>query len=159
MFIFTAKLTRKNLAIGLGAIGVLLIAIILLLSGRGGADASVSSAPSTKGIKAAADRVEFLNAHGWTADAESEECQEVVVPREFDSVFEEYNALQKSQGFDLSKYRGKRIMRYVYRIADHPSGKSPIYASILVYKNTVIGGDIQNPSPDGFLHGFEKPQP
>jgi hypothetical protein len=159
MFIFTAKLTRKKLAVALGAIGALLIGVILLMSGGGNAEASASAAPSHKGVKTAEDRVAFLEAHGWTVSAGSEECQEVVIPKEFDSAFEEYNALQKSQGFDLSKHKGRRVARYIYLIEDHPTGRSPVYASVLIHKNTVIGGDLQNPAPDGFIQGFDKTGP
>ena len=156
MFIFTAKLTRKKLAIGIGAVGALLIGVIILLSGRGGAEVSAATIPSPKGVKTAEDRIAYLTAYGWAADAGAEECQEVVIPKAFDNSFEEYNTLQKGQGFDLSKYKGKRVKRYIYQIAGHPSGRAPVYASILIYKNTVIGGDLQNPSPDGFIQGFER---
>jgi hypothetical protein len=158
MFIYTAKLTRKKLAIGIGAVGALLIGIIFLLSSGGrGTEASASAIPSPKGIKTAEARLEYLAAYGWTAKADTEECQEVVIPKEFDSTFEEYNTLQKEQGFDLSKYKGKRVIRYIYEIEGHPSGRAPVYASMLIYKNTVVGGDLQNPSPDGFIQGFELP--
>ncbi len=159
MFIFTTRLTRKKLAVGIGAVGVLLIGIIILLTGRGGAEAAASSAPSPKGVKTAEDRIAYLAAYGWTADAASEECQEVVIPKEFDSTFEEYNNLQKGQGFDLGKIKGKRVNRYIYLISNHPSGKSPVYASVLIYKNNVVGGDLQNPEVDGFLQGFEQNVP
>ncbi|MDR0325324.1 MAG: DUF4830 domain-containing protein [Oscillospiraceae bacterium] len=159
MFIFTAKLTRKKLAIGIGAVGALLIGVIILMSGRGKAEVSAATIPSPKGVKTVEDRVAYLAAYGWTADALTEECQEVVIPKEFDNAFEEYNTLQKGQGFDLTKYKGKRIKRYIYQVASHPSGRSPVYASVLIHKNTVIGGDLQNPSPDGFIQGFEKNAP
>jgi hypothetical protein len=157
MFIFTARLTRKKLALGIGAAGALLIGLIVLLSGGGGAEASASTIPSPKGVKTAEDRAAYLTSHGWVVNAGSEECQEVVIPKEFDSAFEEYNTLQKGQGFDLSKHRGKRVKRYIYLIENHPSGRSPVYASVLIYRNSVIGGDLQNPALDGFIHGFEKP--
>ncbi|MCL1806212.1 MAG: DUF4830 domain-containing protein [Oscillospiraceae bacterium] len=159
MFIFTAKLTRKKLAVGIGAVGVLLIGIIILMSGRGKAEVSAATVPSAKGVKTAEDRVSYLTAYGWTADAASEECQEVVIPKTFDGAFEEYNTLQKGQGFDLTKYKGKRVKRYIYQIINHPSGRTPVYASVLIYKNTVIGGDLQNPSPEGFIQGFERNVP
>lgn len=159
MFIFTTRLTRKKLAVGIGAAGVLLIGIIILLAGRGRAEAAMSSAPSPKGVKTTEDRIAYLAAYGWTADAASEECQEVVIPKEFDATFEEYNTLQKEQGFNLEKIKGKRVQRYIYQISNHPSGKSPVYASVLIYKNNVVGGDLQNPSADGFLQGFEHTVP
>lgn len=157
MFIFTAKLTRKKIAVMLGGAGILLIALIVFISTRGGASASSVSAPSAKGVKTAEDRVAFLEAYGWKADASAEESQEVMIPKEFDDVFTQYNELQISQGFNLEKLAGKRVMRYVYPITNHPSGQSVVYASLLVYKNNIIGGDVQCPALDGFMHGFEMP--
>lgn len=159
MFIFTARLTRKKLAVGIGALGALLIGAIILISGGGSAEASASLSPSPKGVRTAEARIAYLEAHGWKVGAGSEESQEVTIPKEFDGAFEEYNALQKGQGFDLTKYKGRRVTRYIYLIENHPSGRSPVYASILIYKNNVIGGDLQNPALDGFIQGFERRVP
>ena len=31
-------------------------------------------------------------------------------------------------------------------------------ASLLIYKNTVVGADVLSPALDGFIHGLEMPQ-
>ena len=156
MFVFTAKLTRKKLAAAVGGAGIVLIAVILLLSGRGRVEASGTAPTSVKNIKTNEARVDFLAAYGWEVTPEADSVQEVLIPKEFDSMFEEYNAMQTAQGFDLSKYRGKRVMRYVYKVENHPGGSREVYATLLMHKNTVIGGDIQSPELDGFIHGFER---
>ena len=65
--------------------------------------------------------------------------------------------LQADQGFDLTAYCGKRVKRYAYEITNYPTGEQGVQAGLLIYKNTVIGGDVLSPSLDGFLHGLAMP--
>ena len=158
MFIYTTRLTRKKLSIGIGAAAVLLCGLILLLSTGGQAEASSTELPSGKNIKNEQDRIGYLQAWGWEIDPDSEIAQEVIIPREFDEMFDEYNTLQKDQGFDLGKQKGKRVMRYVYAVKNHPENREIVYASILLHKKKVIGGDVQCPALDGFIHGLAMPE-
>ena len=79
------------------------------------------------------------------------------MPSEFDRVFASYNEIQKRQGLDLTKYAGRKVMRYTYEITNYEGEEGKVYANILVYRNKVIGGDICSARVDGFIHGFEKP--
>ena len=81
---------------------------------------------------------------------------QVKIPKESGDVFERYNALQKSQGYDLTPYAGKTVMRYVYRITNYPGATEPVYATILVYQNQIIGGDITDTAAKGVIQGFQK---
>ena len=73
-------------------------------------------------------------------------------------MFERYNALQKSQGYDLSEYAGKKVMRYVYKINNYPGATEPVYATLLVYKNQIIGGDVTDTAAQGKIRGFKMPE-
>ena len=46
--------------------------------------------------------------------------------------------------------------RYVYRIENHPDGPDH-YATLLIHKNEIIGGDITGSGEGGRIHGFQKP--
>ena len=70
-------------------------------------------------------------------------------------MFERYNNLQKSQGYDLTQYAGKNVMRYVYKVNNFPGATDPVYATVLVYKGQVIGGDITDTAPGGKVQGFK----
>lgn len=107
-------------------------------------------------IRTAEDRIRFLNGFGWEVAQGEPETAEVTVPARFDKVYESYNDLQKAQGLDLTRYRGKKIMRYTYRIVNYPGYDGSVLASLLIYKNRIIGGDICSAEPSGFLHGFRK---
>ena len=81
---------------------------------------------------------------------------QVRIPEEPSEVFQSYNQLQKSQGFDLSQYAGKTVMRYVYKINNFPDATEPVYATLLVHKNQIIGGDITDTAANGAMQGFQK---
>ena len=107
-------------------------------------------------IKTAEDRIAFLSQFGYTVETEAIEETEVVIPKEFDKVFAAYNELQKAEGLDLGRYKGKKLMRYTYRVTNYPGYDKEVYASLLVYKNKVVGGDVCSLDPSGFAHGLTK---
>lgn len=160
MFVFTAKITRKKLVAAVMVLGLFLCGIILLVANAASGAPQEASAPTpvTKGIRSNDDRIGFLSSHGWTAGAQASETQEVRIPETFDEVLENYNSLQVSQGFDLTRYRGKRVMRYTYEILNYPSGQDGVFADLLIYKNEIIGGDVHTNELGGFMHGFSRPE-
>ena len=68
------------------------------------------------------ERVQFLAQYGWTVSPTPAEVYEVEIPQTFDEIYEMYNDLQRSQGFDLSAYRGMRVKRWSYDITNYPDG-------------------------------------
>ena len=159
MFIWTAKLHRGRLLAGAVALVVLCGAAALVggaLSARG-VDAVSTTPASPKGIKTNEDRVAYLQSYGWEVSAEPLATEELFIPKEMDASYDDYLALQSGQGFDLSKYAGKRVKRYTYEITNYPTGETGILANLLIYKNTVIGGEVLSPQLDGFLHGLAMP--
>ena len=150
MMVMTAKVNFKKIALLLGAVALVIIALMTLSGGRA----------QTTGAAAVTDndaRVKFLESFGWEAAASPVESSRVKIPAEQSEVFDRYAQLQKSQGFDLAPYAGKTVMRYVYQISNYPGATEPVYATLLVHKNQVIGGDITNTGPDGKIHGFTMP--
>lgn len=152
MMVMTAKVDMKKTAIILGAIAALIIGIIMLF---GGSDVQTTSAPTASGNDA---RVQFLKDFGWDVTASPTESSQVRIPEQTSEVFDRYNQLQKSQGYDLSKLAGKNAMRYVYQINNFPGATDPVYATVLVYKNQIVGGDVTNTSAKGKVQGFKMPK-
>lgn len=148
MVILTAKLSKSKLiAILVVAVAVLLGVIFLANRGSGTTMETAGAKLSTPEA-----RVEYLTKYGYQVSPEPVRTQEVQIPREFTEVYEQYNAIQKSQGFDLEKYRGKRIMQYVYRVENNAESEGePIYATLLVYRNKLIGADLSRGGENGFL--------
>jgi hypothetical protein len=100
-------------------------------------------------------RCDFLAKYGWQVTTVPKEVQEVTIPSQFNEVYEQYNDLQQSQGFDLRGYQGKNVKRYTYLIHNYPQDVGEVYANVLVYGDKVIGGDVCTARLDGFMHGFE----
>ena len=152
MMVMTAKVNFKKILTVLAAIAGVIIALILLLGG-GSEEAAPTSAGTVSGNDA---RIQFLADQGWEVSTSPKESGQVRIPEETTEVFDRYNALQKSQGYDLSQFAGKTVMRYVYKINNFPDATEPVYATLLVYKNQVIGGDITNTAATGAVQGFKK---
>ena len=89
---------------------------------------------------------------------EPKQTQEVRIPTEPSEVFERYNDLQISQGFDLHEYSGKSVKRYVYEITNYPNSEDTYYATLLIYKNAVIGGDVCSSAQGGTMHSLNMPK-
>ena len=97
-------------------------------------------------------RVSCAESFGWQVDPGSEKCEKVEIPKEFDDVYDNYNKLQKQNGFDLSQYRGKTILKFSYIILNPPiDGYDTFFLNLLVYENTMIGGDVMTPALDGMM--------
>ena len=152
MMVMTAKVDFKKILLGLAAAAALVLALILLL---GGGDTTQTAAPAPS---ANDGRVKFLTDFGWDVTTSPTESGRVRIPEESGEVFDRYNTLQKSQGYDLSKYAGKTVMRYVYRINNYPGATEPVYATLLIYKNQIIGGDVTDTSAKGHIRGFKMPE-
>ena len=152
MLVMTAKVDMKKIAIILAAAVALIVGLILLF---GGGDAQTTSAPS---LATNEGRVKFLTDLGWDVVVSPTQTSQVKIPEKSGDVFDRYNALQKSQGYDLSKYAGKTVMRYVYEIKNYPGATDPVYATLLIYKDQIIGGDVTDTSAKGAIRGFQMPQ-
>ena len=101
----------------------------------------------------AEERVAFLESFGWTVDQEPMETREVMIPESFNDVYTSYNEMQKAQGFDLKPYAGFVCMQYKYQLENYPDTRD-VYATLLVYDNQILGGDLACSEVDGFMHGF-----
>ena len=107
-------------------------------------------------IKSNEDRINFAKQFGWDVDPQALNEQEVQIPKDFDKIFSAYNEIQRRQGLDLSSFKKKSVMRYTYAIKNYPNYEGEVYINILVYRNTVIGGDVCSADVNGFVHGFER---
>ncbi len=152
MFVMTTKVDKKKIAIIAAALIALFAAVMLLF---GGGDSTTTAAPST--VASNDDRVKFLTSFGWEVVTSPTETSQVRIPAQSSEIFDRYNTLQKSQGYDLKEYQGKTVMRYVYKIKNYPGAAEPVYATLLISNNQVIGGDVTNTSATGVIQGFPMP--
>lgn len=157
MFIFTAKIRKGRIAAVAAAAAVVCVVLLAAAGLSGGRGTAASAAVSPKGVRTNEDRVAYLESCGWAVSAQPIAVEELIIPEAFDETYSQYLALQESQGFDLTDYRGRRVKRYTYEITNYPTGEAGVQANLMLYRNTVIGGEVLSPQMDGFLHGLSMP--
>lgn len=163
MFVFSAKINKKNTIIGLGIAGVLIVGVAFLYPKENADEAMAKNSAIeityTMGmndvkIKNDTDVYNYLKSFGWDVTELPLRVENVVIPKEFDEVYQKYNELQERQGFNFAKAKGKKAMLYSFEINNHPSGEKGTIANVIVYKKKVIGGDISSSDVNGFIHGI-----
>ncbi len=155
MIIVTARVPKKRLLAG----GITLLcccavvaAALIFTSGR----QTMPVSAEVKNIRTNDDRLAYLSGLGWQVSPQPIATEELLIPEQFDESYAGYLKLQQDQGFDLSQYQGKRVKRYTYQLTNYPSQAEPVQIALLVYKNRVVGGQIQSAS-GSFLHGLARP--
>ena len=157
MIIVTAHIPKRRLLAGgitvLCCCAAVAAALILTLGGR-----AVTASAEVKHIRTNDDRLAYLGGLGWEVSLQPIATEELLVPGQFDDSYADYLKLQEDQGFDLARYCGKRIKRYTYQLTNYPAQDEPMQIALLIYKNRVIGGQIQSAS-GSVLHGLTLPVP
>lgn len=156
MFILSMKANKKNILFTVVCFLIVLSSIVLLVNGKNVSNANKKNAASVI-AETNVQRIAYINSFGWQVSEEACEIVEVAIPQEFNDVYDKYNNIQKEQGFDLSKFKGKRVKRYSYEITNYPNEPDNIRVNMLIYNNQVIAGDVCSLKLNGFMHGFKKP--
>ncbi len=164
MFVYSLKASTLKLIGAVLASVMIISAVVLLLPSGQTSDNSISTftakgKTSYSGIKSETELVGFINSFGIQTPASPLEKAEVEIPRKFDAVLEEYEAIQKQQGLKLSKYKGKNAVRYTYEILNYPKNAEgqptgKVFLNLIVYKDKVIAGDICSAEMGGFVKPF-----
>ena len=98
---------------------------------------------------------DYIESLGWKVEQSPVEISHLKIPTDFDAVFDTYNSIQISSGFNLMPFRGKSVSRYSYKVLNHKrSENTDVIASVLVYDSRIIAGDISSTEKNGFMHGI-----
>lgn len=152
---FTLRLKPKTIfGLILIAAGIIVIAITFF------SNHAALSRPAANDVSLETDaqREEYLTSLGWKFNTPCEE-KEVQIPQEFNDTYTDYNEIQKTQGFDLEKYKGQTVTVYTYNITNYAGyeNRDCVYANLLVYGGVLIGGDVCSTSvSDGFIEALQK---
>ena len=152
MFIKTFKVKKKAGAAVLGILLAALIAAAVLIARASSGKADIYT------LKTEEDRQTFIAEMGWEADEEYEECKVVLIPENWNDVYTKYNELQKEQGFDLEKYKGRTCEIYSYHIHNYEGyeDSEDVYIDLYICDGVLIGGDVCCTRLDGFMQGLRK---
>ena len=134
----------------------MIVALLVTLCAKTGGDAATAESAASAATND--ERIAYLQALGWEVEANPVETQEVRIPTELPEVLQRYNELQKSQGFDLTRYGGETAKRYVYKVLNFPDTTDSYYVTLLVHKDAVIGGDVSAASQTGLMQGLQYPK-
>lgn len=160
MFIYSAKMNKKKLAMILAGAAAVILALVFILGGNGEPeDPRAAEWKLLQKCRLATneDRLALLTDLGWEVAMQPEETREVRIPDEFSDVYARYNELQKEQGLDLTAHKGETVMRYTYLVVNHPSGETNVRATLLVKGDRLIGGDVCSARMNGFMHTLLMP--
>lgn len=157
MFVLSLRASTIKITVALAALAVIVAAAFWEGNDILTADKVPAQATASQSADAStnAGRIDFLKSYGWNVETEPLEVVELTIPQAFDKVYNNYNTLQKSQGFDLSLYKSKRVKRWTYKVLNYP-GRNDMRANMLVYNNKVIGGDVSSVAINGIMQGFSK---
>ena len=156
MLIWTMKFDKKKAAFWVIMAALVIIGIILLLGARDhGGGANTAGAKASSAVKTEKARVAYLADCGWSVETPALKEETVLIPKQFNAVFETYNALQKQQGFDLTRYAGKEVKLYTYKVVGSNLGENVI-ATLYVSGGNVVGGDVHSTALDGFMCGLKE---
>ena len=150
MMIFTAKLTKKKVALCVVFAGLCIGLVILLLGLKNNDSAAAPDFPSPVGITDNDDRLAYLKAYGWEVSEEPVETLRLVLPKTIEGSWISYNDLQLQQGFDLTPYCGQKAERFTYAVTNYPNIPEGVQVNLYLCNDTVVAGDIFCTGENGF---------
>jgi len=153
MFVYTVKASSIKFFCAILFSAAVLVGIVAVVPVIDSAGEVAVAALDYKGIATVEEQLSFLKELGYQVSPMPVYSDEVVIPEVFDGVYEKYNELQKSQGLNLEKYRGKTVMRYTYT---ENEGSDTRYVTLLIYKNRIIGCDVTTLGENGCVVGLQK---
>lgn len=136
---------RSGKAVLIGVILIIAAAVwgIIRLTGQ-----------NSEGISGATDRerTAYIESFGYEVGTVPDKIEEIRIPANFDEAYEQYNAIQREQGFDLRKYRANYAKKYTYSIKNYDGNNPvPICANLIVIDGVIVGADISSSEAGGLL--------
>lgn len=102
--------------------------------------------------------IAFIEENGYRAS--SPVTKEITIPTEFSDVYRNYNALQKKQGFDLERHKGKSAVSYTFNVigyVDETGNPDPdVQIHIIVCDGKIVAADIASTKLNGFMEAVRK---
>ena len=160
MFVISVKSSKIRVILFCVFTLIVLAASVLFFAERKNSSSTAEGAISVRASDEK-QRTEFLSQFGWDFDTEPVEVKEIIIPDEFDAVYEKYNDLQKKQGFNLEDYKGANAKMWTYNLNNFPgleNKKDYVQANIIIYNGNVIGADItvRGETPETYILEFPK---
>lgn len=145
MMIRAIRLTRKKAALAVVLLGIVLLLGLLLPTGQSG-KAALPQQPLTDN----AARLAYLRELGWEVAEEPLTTLQFLLPQELTGDHAAYNALQRTQGFDLEPCCGKQVIRYTYAVTNYPGQPDGVQLNLYLCEDLPVAGDVVCTGAEGF---------
>ena len=100
----------------------------------------------------------FIEENGYKVS--SPVTKEITIPVEFSDVYENYNSIQRKQGFDLRRHMGKNAVSYTFNVIGYVDKDgnidNDVQIHIIVCEGRIVAADIASTKLDGFMEGVRK---
>ena len=152
MFVVTWKFNRKTAVFVVLMAALVLLGVVLLAGAHSKAKSLETAQRPVTTVKNDKTRAAYLRQYGWEVETPAISESRVLIPRSFTEVLENYNELQKEQGFDLSQYCGMEVELYTYKVLNYEN-EDAVVAQLYVLNNSVIAADVHSTELGGFMVG------
>ena len=150
MFIYTIRASTVKFFLCI----FLCLAVLVTIVSLGTRESVFASADGREinysGIRNNEDRIAFIEGFGIKVKDEAVTEESFSMPDDFDRVIMGYNQIQKSQGLDLTKYRGKKVTHYAYEVTNYDY-EGTVYVNLIVHRGKIIAADISSLAGGGFV--------
>ena len=155
MFVYTMKASGiKFFAVVILSVAILATAIGILPSVNAASDVANVTTDFTN-ISTEEKMIDFLSSFGYEVEPKPAYIYEIEIPENFNSVYENYNEIQRAQGLNLKRYAGKTATAYIFKVTNYDHNGN-VFATLFIRNGRVIAGDICSKDDESFVHGFQK---
>ena len=141
MFLSVIKMPKGSLALIILAAVVLASSLIVSLKNNSGKVVAASDNLSA---------LAYIESFDIDVLKEGLKEDEIKVPATFNDVYNNYNKIQKEQGFDLENYKGKTLKRYTYPMINIEDEGS-LFVEVLTFDGIVVAADIYSTNIGGSI--------
>ena len=141
MFLSVIKMPKGSLALIILAAVVLASSLIVSLKNNSG---KVVAASDNLSVLA------YIESFDIDVLKEGLKEDEIKVPTTFNDVYNNYNKIQKEQGFDLENYKGKTLKRYTYPMINIEDEGS-LFVEVLTFDGIIVAADIYSTNIGGSI--------
>ena len=151
MFIITTKFSKRRAFAAVAVLALVLALIVLPRSCRKAAETPAVPAETNE------QRLAYLTSLGWEVSEQPIETLSITLGETLEEPYLSYNDLQRSQGFDLTRYCGQTLSRYTYVVTNYPGRPQSCQLDLYVCEGVVAAGDIVCTGENGFMAGLDFP--
>ena len=158
MFVITINKKKLTQMVAIAACVVAAGAVVLGVKNFVTKDEATFLSSKKMKLSSTQQMVEYIAEKGHSADIQTAQVTEVVIPKKFDENFLGFNEkIKQTDGMSLEKYKGDKVSKWTFDIIDYNGGDVKANAVLLLKKEKLIGAYILE-QPDGIAKPMTAPK-